>query len=100
MRVERKQARKSRARAGNDGKTLSCEPHLLELLERPEWEHHLPLPIRELQQHQLVLIVPPLPVILRPRAHVRLFSRQRTLSVRTLTDVNVGSDLRGLLRGH
>ena len=34
------------------------------------------------------------------KPHARLFSRQRTLSVRILTDVNVGSDLRSLLRRH
>ena len=38
------------------------------------------------------------PVLQKPGAHARLFSRERTLSVRILTDVNVGSDLRGLLR--
>ena len=35
-----------------------------------------------------------------PGAHARLFSRQRTLPVRVITDVNVGSDLRILLRRH
>ena len=38
--------------------------------------------------------------LLQPGAHVRLFSLWRTLSVRILTDVNVGSDLRILLRRH
>ena len=37
---------------------------------------------------------------LQPGAHVRLFSRQRTLSARILTDVSGGSDLRSLLRRH
>ena len=39
-------------------------------------------------------------VNLKPGAHIRLFLLWRTLSVRILTDVNVRSDLRILLRRH
>ena len=48
------------------------------------------LPLRRHRRH----------VLLQPGARARLFSRWRALSVRILTDVNVGSDLRSLLRRH